>query len=224
MIAVTKVACLAGVGNERRLWQWTGTSTKRKGGISIVGGDEEIGKGDGVGKEVLPGEGVCFGNQGSMFSEGIDRVAHPGVATLDGRVSGDEVREVKVAVDVSEGELMMFGEWCCRWEKRTEERRRRGGVSDSLPGWTSHVSTPARLSRSLLRPSILSIGSSTCAPTGSHGGVRSSRFRILLRLLLNRVAELGSSGCGLHFLCMALEEKCGTCGESSKFWGGGVDT
>ena len=91
-------------------------STERTGGISIVAGEEEIGKGDGVGKEVLPGEGVCFGNQGSMFSEGMERVAHPGVATLDGRVSGDEVREVKVAVDVSEGELMMFGEWFCEWE------------------------------------------------------------------------------------------------------------
>ena len=66
--------------------------------------------GEGIGNEVLLGEGVCLGDQGSMFSEGIERVAHPGVATFEGRVSGDEVREVKVAVDVSEGELMMFGE------------------------------------------------------------------------------------------------------------------
>ena len=66
--------------------------------------------GDGIGKEVLLGEGVCLGNQGSMFSEGMERVAHPGVATFKGRVSGEEVREVKVVVDVSEGELMMFDE------------------------------------------------------------------------------------------------------------------
>ena len=51
-----------------------------------------------------------------MLSEGMERVAHPGVATLDGRVSGDEVREVRVAVEVREGELMMFGEWFCEWE------------------------------------------------------------------------------------------------------------
>ena len=90
-MAVMSVACLAGVGNERRRWQWTGTSTERTGGISIVIGDEEIIAGDGVGKEVLLGEGVCLGNQGSMFSEGMERVAHPGVATLDGRVSGEDV-------------------------------------------------------------------------------------------------------------------------------------
>ena len=51
-----------------------------------------------------------------MFSEGMERVAHPGVATLDGRVSGEEVREAKVAVDVKDGELMTFGEWFCEWE------------------------------------------------------------------------------------------------------------
>ena len=72
--------------------------------------DEETVVGDGIGKEVLLGEGVCLGNQGSMSSEGMERVAHPGVATFEGRVLGDEVREVKVVVDVSEGELMMFGE------------------------------------------------------------------------------------------------------------------
>ena len=66
--------------------------------------------GEGIGNEVLLGEGVCLGDQGSMFSEGIECVAHPGVATFEGRVSGDEAREVRVAVDVSEGELMMFGE------------------------------------------------------------------------------------------------------------------
>ena len=99
-MAVTSVACLAGVGNERRRWQWTGTSTERTGGISIVVGGEEMAAGEGMGNEVLLGEGVYLGNQGSMFSEGMERVAHPGVATLDGRVSGDEVREVKVAVEV----------------------------------------------------------------------------------------------------------------------------
>ena len=34
-------------------------------------------------------------------------MAHPGVVILDGRVLGEEEREVKVAVDVKEGELMM---------------------------------------------------------------------------------------------------------------------
>ena len=87
-MAVTSVACSAGGGNERSRWQWTGTSTERTGGISIV--VEEVTAGEGIGKEVLLGEGVYLGNQGSMFSEGMERVAHPGVATLDGRVSGDE--------------------------------------------------------------------------------------------------------------------------------------
>ena len=64
-MAVTSVACLAGVGNEWRRWQWTGMSTERTGGISIVGGGEEIAKGDGVGNEELLGEGVYLGNQGS---------------------------------------------------------------------------------------------------------------------------------------------------------------
>ena len=72
--------------------------------------------GDGVGNEVLLGKGVCLGNQGSMFSEGMERVAHPGVATLDGRVSGEEVRDVKVAVEAKDGELMMFDEQFCEWE------------------------------------------------------------------------------------------------------------
>ena len=66
--------------------------------------------GDGIGNEVLSGEGVYLGNQGSMFSDGMGRVAHPGVATLDGRVLGDEVREVKVAVEVREGELISSDE------------------------------------------------------------------------------------------------------------------
>ena len=37
-------------------------------------------------------------------------MVHPEVATLDGRVSGEEVREVRVTVEVKEGELMMFDE------------------------------------------------------------------------------------------------------------------
>ena len=87
-------------------------STERTGGISIVGGDEEIAKGDGVGNEELLGDRVCLGNQGSACS-GRGRVVHPGVVTLDRRVSGEEVREVRVAVDVKEGELMMVDEWFC---------------------------------------------------------------------------------------------------------------
>ena len=61
-MAVTKVECSAGVGNERRRWQWTGTSTERTGGISIVVGGEEMDAGDGIGNEVLLGEGVYLGN------------------------------------------------------------------------------------------------------------------------------------------------------------------
>ena len=85
----TSMACSAGVGNERRRWQWTGTSTERTGGISIVVGGDEMAAGEGIGKEVLLGEGVYLGNQGSMFSDGMERAAHPGVATLDRRVLGD---------------------------------------------------------------------------------------------------------------------------------------
>ena len=70
--------------------------------------------GDGVGKEVLLGEGVCLGNQGSACA-GRGQVVHPGVAMLDGRVSDEEVREVKVAVVVRDGELMIFC-WRCEWE------------------------------------------------------------------------------------------------------------
>ena len=110
MIAVTRVECSAGIGKEQSQWQWTGTSTERMGGISIVVGGEETTAGEGIGNEVLLDEGVYLGNQGSMFSEGMERVAHPGVATLDGRVSGDEVRDVKVTVEVKEGELMLFYE------------------------------------------------------------------------------------------------------------------
>ena len=138
----------------------------------------------------------------SMFSEGMERVAHPGVATLDGRVSGEEVREVKVVVEVRERELMMFNEWSCEWEERIEGRRWRDGVSYTLLEQTLHVSAPTRQSRSLLRPSTLSIGSGTCEPSGNQGGARSSRSCILC-LLLNWGAELGSSGHEPRFLSRA---------------------
>ena len=66
-------------------------STERMGRISIVVGEEEISKGDRVGNMELLDDGVCLGNQGSTFSEGIGCVTHPGVVMLDGRVSGEEV-------------------------------------------------------------------------------------------------------------------------------------
>ena len=103
-------------------------------------------------------------------------------------------------MEVKDRELMMFGGWLCEWEWRTEGRRQWDGVFYSLLEQTSCVSTPTRLSRSLLWPSILSIGSRTCIPMGSHGSAGFSQFRILLRLLLNQAAELGSSGCGPCFL------------------------
>ena len=78
-----------------------------------------------------------------------------------------------MAVDVKEGELILCSEWVCKWEESTEGSRQRGGVSYSPPEWTSHVSTPVWLSRSLLWLSILSIGSGTCIPMGSHSGIRS---------------------------------------------------
>ena len=84
-----------------------GTSTERMGGISIVIGDEDIARGDRVGKVELLGNEVCLGNQGSVCA-GRGRVVHPGVAMLEGRVSGEDVREVKVVVDVRDGELMVF--------------------------------------------------------------------------------------------------------------------
>ena len=178
--------------------------TERTGGISIVGGDEEVttgeemDRGDGAGNIELLGDGVCRGSH-SLACLGREQVVHPGVAALDGRVSGEEVREVRVSVAVNNGELMIF-EWSCEWEERIEGRRQRGGVSYSPLGQTLHVSIPAQLSRSLPQPSILSIRSRTCMPTGNHGDVRSSQSRILLHLLLNRAAELGSSGHGPRFL------------------------
>ena len=67
-------------------------------GISIVGGDEEVvttrdemDRGDGVGKEELLGGGVCLWSQSSAHSVEKKRwEVHLGVATTDGRVSGDE--------------------------------------------------------------------------------------------------------------------------------------
>ena len=40
-------------------------------------------------------------------------MVHPGVVTLEGRVFGDKERDVRVAVDIKEGELMMFDKWVC---------------------------------------------------------------------------------------------------------------
>ena len=73
-----------------------GTSTERTGGISIVGGGEEvttgeeIDRGDGVGKEELLGGGVCSGSQSSTCSAERGQVVHPGVVMLEGRVFGEE--------------------------------------------------------------------------------------------------------------------------------------
>ena len=66
-MAVTRVECLAGDGKEWRWWQWTGTSTDRTEGISMVDEGEgvttrEIDKGNGVGKAELLGNGVCLGD------------------------------------------------------------------------------------------------------------------------------------------------------------------
>ena len=103
-----------------------GMLTERTGGISIVGLGEvvtmggEIDSGDGVGKEEPLGSGVYSGYHGLAFSVGMERVAHPGVATLDRRVSGEEMQEVKVVVEVSNGELMICDGWWCEWEMRTE--------------------------------------------------------------------------------------------------------
>ena len=70
---------------------------ERTGRISIVGGGEvvtmggEIDKGDGVGKLDPLGGGVCLGSQSLAHSVGKKRQeVYPRVATLDGRVSGDE--------------------------------------------------------------------------------------------------------------------------------------
>ena len=71
--------------------------TERTGGISIVDRGEEvttggeIDRGDGVGKEEPLDSGICLGCQSSTHSEERECVAHPGVDTLDERVSGEEV-------------------------------------------------------------------------------------------------------------------------------------
>ena len=74
-----------------------GMSMERTGGISIVGGREEVttgeerDRGDGVGNSGLLGGGVCSGSQSLACSVGKKRrEVHPGVVTLDGRVSGEE--------------------------------------------------------------------------------------------------------------------------------------
>ena len=183
-----------------------------------VGGDEEIDKGDEVGKEEPLGSGVCLGSQSLARSVGEKRrEVHLRVATLDGRVLEEEEREVRVAVLVREGELMMCDKWVYEWEERTEGRRQRSGVSYSLPEQTLHASTPAWQSRNLLWPSIPSIRSGTCMLMGYHSGIESSQFHIPLLLLLDWKAELGSSSCGPHFPYMALEGKHGRCDESSMF-------
>ena len=207
-MAVTRVTCSAGDGNEWRQWQWTGTSTERTGGISTVGGGEEvttgeeIDRGDGVGKEEPLGGGVCLGIQSLTFSVERGWVVHSRVVMVEERVFGDKEQEVRVVVDVKEGELIVFDGRCCEWEK-TEGRKWRGGVSYSPPGWTWGVSTPTRLSRSLLWLNIPSIRSGTFVLSGNLCGARSSQSHILLLLLLNWMAELGSSGCGPCFLSKA---------------------
>ena len=40
-------------------------------------------------------------------------MVHLGVVTLEGRVSGEEDQEVKVAIDVKEGELIVFNKEVC---------------------------------------------------------------------------------------------------------------
>ena len=91
----------------------------------------EIDRGDGVGKEEPPGGRVCSGSQSLTCSEERERVAHLEVATLEGSILGEEEQEVKVAVDVKDGELIVFNERCCEWE-RIGGRRWRDGVSYSL--------------------------------------------------------------------------------------------
>ena len=69
---------------------------ERTRGISIVHRGEdvttggEIDKGDRVGKEEPLGSEVCSGDQSSVYSMKKGHVVHPGVATLEGRVFGEE--------------------------------------------------------------------------------------------------------------------------------------
>ena len=76
----------------------------------------EMDRRDGVGKEELLGSGVYSGIQSLALSVERGWVVHPEVAVLEGRVFRKEDQEVRVAVDVREGELMMFDEWVCEWE------------------------------------------------------------------------------------------------------------
>ena len=69
---------------------------ERMGGISRVGGGEMVAtgdkkdKGDGVGKSGPLGGGMYSGSQSSAHSVGKKRwEVHLGVATLEGRVSGN---------------------------------------------------------------------------------------------------------------------------------------
>ena len=101
-------------------------------------------------------------------------MVHPGVATVEGRVFGDEEWEVKVAIDVKDGELIVSDKRSCERERKTERRRWRSEGFYSLPGWTLCVSTPPWLSRSLLQLNTLSIRSGTCVLMGNCGGIRSS--------------------------------------------------
>ena len=84
----------------------------RIGGISIIGGGKEvttggeIGKEDRVGKSEVLGDGVCSGYQRMACSVERRQEVHLGVATLEGRVTGDEGQEDRVMVEIREGELM----------------------------------------------------------------------------------------------------------------------
>ena len=93
---------------------------------------------------------------------------------FDGSMAEEGEQEDRVAVDVKEGEFMMFNEQVCEQEENTDGGRQRGEVSYSLQEWTLHVSTPTWLSRSLLQPNILSIGSNTSVPIEFHSGIESS--------------------------------------------------
>ena len=75
---------------------------------------------------------MCLGNQRVVCLVERRWEVHPGVMMFDGKVVGDEGQEDRVAVNVKEGELMMFIRWLCEWGKRTGGRRQRGGVSYTL--------------------------------------------------------------------------------------------
>ena len=96
-MAVTRVECSVGDGNEWRWWQWIETLTDRTGGISMVGGGEEVTTGeeidrrDVVGKTELLDGGVCSRSHSLACSVKKKRQeVHLGVATLEGRVVGDK--------------------------------------------------------------------------------------------------------------------------------------